>query len=983
MMLMNFSTGFLAIISIVYLLALLGVAWFSERSPLMGKLASHPFIYILSLGIYSSALTFYGLVGLAMHYGYGYLAVGLGFTATFLLVPVLLFPILKLTQNYQLSSLADLFSFRFRSRWAGILTCLFMLVGMLPLIAFQIKLLAGSVAVLTQQPLSHSWSFVFCVFLMLFSILFGTRHLSAREKRVGLLMAVVFESVVKLLVFVLIAGYVVYSIFGGFSGLNHWLVENKHVLDTLRSSIEAGPWRALLLSFFAAAVVMPHMFHMTFAENVTPRSLMFASWGAPLYLLIIALCVPFILWGGVVLNLSMEPDYYVLGIGLQSNSLWLSIIAYLGGLAAGSGLIIVSTIALSGMLLNHLILPIYKPPADHDIYRWLKLVRRTLTVIIILLGYIFYLLTYQGYSNNDTGLAAFIAMLQFLPGVLVLLYWTQGNKKGFIAGLLTGMFCWGLLVLLPLISPSTTITIPFLFTIKLPDQDDWHFATVISLTANTSVLLLVSLITKRSDDEKRAASLCAVNATQYIQRKEATLSSPREFIRELEIPLGYKMARKEVKRALSDLGFSIDERRAYALRRLREQIEVNLSGLLGPHVAHQMVYEFLSYQSAPVIAMNEDIYFMENHLESYETRLTGLAAELDSLRRYHRLTLQILPIGVCSFSKGRDVLLWNRAMEQITGITADNTVGVNLDFIEGAWQVLLLSCIESEEGHIYKQSIDIDGHTRWYNLHKATIGDSILINRGGTVILVEDITETYLLESQLIHSERLASIGRLAAGVAHEIGNPVTGIACLAQILREEWLEHDEIAEMSEQIIEQTKRISRIVHSLVNFSHAGEDTQLNAPISLRSIAQETINLLVLNKDEKYVSFQNFCDERHQVLGNAQRLTQVLINLLDNARDASEEGGVISIITRELSGFIEILIEDEGEGIPDEIKEQIFEPFFTTKEPGVGTGLGLSLVYSIIEDHHGKVSVKSPLDLSTQRGTCFSIILPKYVDYTMV
>lgn len=244
---------------------------------------------------------------------------------------------------------------------------------------------------------------------------------------------------------------------------------------------------------------------------------------------------------------------------------------------------------------------------------------------------------------------------------------------------------------------------------------------------------------------------------------------------------------------------------------------------------------------------------MESHLESYETRLTGLAAELDSLRRYHRLTLQTLPIGVCSVSRSQDILLWNRAMEELTGLTADNIVGANLHYIKGAWRELLISCMESEGDHLYKQRIDINGHSRWYNLHKATISDTILINSGGMVILIEDITDTYLLEDQLIHSERLASIGRLAAGVAHEIGNPVTGIACLAQIMRDEWADNKEVTEMSAQIIEQTKRISRIVHSLMNFAHAGGQIQASAPVSLYEIIQETIHLLVLNKEKKMCS----------------------------------------------------------------------------------------------------------------------------------
>lgn len=980
---MSFSISYLVIVSVVYLLALFGVAWVSEHNSVANKLINHPVVYILSLGIYSSALTFYGFVIFAMHYGYGYLAIGLGFTGAFLLVPVLLFPILKLTQNYQLSSLADLFAFRFRSRWAGILTCVFMLIGMLPLIALQIKAVTQSVTILTQQTTSNWVAFIFCVLLIIFAVLFGSRQVSIREKRVGLVVAIAFESIIKLLAFVIIAAYVVYGIFGGFGELNTWLIENKEVLANLRLPLQEGPWRAMLLVFFSATIVMPHMFHLTFTENVTPRALMFASWGTPLYLLVISFCVPLILWGGLVQNLSIDPEYYILGIGMHEGNSWLSLVAYVGGLAAGSGLIIVSTIALSGMLLNHLVLPAYTPTFTGNIYRWLKWVRRTLIVLVILMGYLFYLMLQGKYTNNELGLTAFIGTLQFFPGVLTLLYWKLGNKKGFIAGLLAGIGCWFIVMLIPLLTNINSLVIPFVGEFKLLGASEWHITCLISLTANITIFILVSLVTKRSDEEKYAARLCAVNTTQYIQRTEMTLSSPQEFVQALEIPLGYKTARKEVERALDDLGFTSSEQRSYALRRLREQIEVNLSGLMGPHLAQQIVDKFLCYQSEQLFAQNEDIYFMENHLESYETRLTGLAAELDSLRRYHRLTLQTLPIGVCSVSRNQDILLWNRAMEGLTGLEADNIVGANLHFIEGAWRELLITCIESEEDHLYKQSIHIGGHSRWYNLHKATIGDSILINSGGTVILVEDITETYLLEDQLIHSERLASIGRLAAGVAHEIGNPVTGIACLAQIMRDEWADDPDVSEMSMQIIEQTKRISRIVHSLMNFAHAGGQIQPNTPVSLHDITEETIQLLILNKEKKDVLFENLCDTKHLVSGNAQRLTQVLINLLDNARDASKENGTITIISYEYENTIELCIEDEGEGITDEVKDRIFEPFFTTKEPGVGTGLGLSLVYSIIEDHHGKINIKSPVNRDSKTGTRFSIILPKYTTYTVV
>lgn len=134
-MLTSFSLTQLILISVAYLSTLFGIAWITERGYVPRRLVRHPLVYTLSLGVYASAWAFYGTVGLAYQYGYGFLAIYLGISGAFLLAPVLLYPILRVTRAYQLSSLADLFAFRFRSTWAGALTTLFMLIGVLPMLA--------------------------------------------------------------------------------------------------------------------------------------------------------------------------------------------------------------------------------------------------------------------------------------------------------------------------------------------------------------------------------------------------------------------------------------------------------------------------------------------------------------------------------------------------------------------------------------------------------------------------------------------------------------------------------------------------------------------------------------------------------------------------------------------------------------------------------------------------------------------------------
>ncbi|RMV80939.1 Sensory box histidine kinase [Pseudomonas amygdali pv. sesami] len=633
------------------------------------------------------------------------------------------------------------------------------------------------------------------------------------------------------------------------------------------------------------------------------------------------------------------------------------------------------------MALNHLVLPLYQPPAEGNIYRWLKWTRRGLIVAIIALGYGFYLLLGAQQDLANLGIVAFVATLQFLPGVLSVLYWPTANRRGFIAGLLAGIAVWAVSMLLPLIGNLQGFYIPWLNMIYVLDDTSWHMAAIASLAANVLLFTLISLFTNASPEEVGAAEACAVDNVRRPQRRELHAVSPQEFATQLAKPLGAKAAQKEVEQALRDLYLPFDERRPYALRRLRDRIEANLSGLMGPSVAQDMVETFLPYKSGSEKYVTEDIHFIESRLEDYHSRLTGLAAELDALRRYHRQTLQELPMGVCSLAEDQEILMWNRAMEELTGIVAQRVVGSRLETIAEPWKSLLTGFASLPDEHLHKQKLGLDGQTRWLNLHKAAINEPLAPGNSGLVVLVEDLTDTQMLEDKLVHSERLASIGRLAAGVAHEIGNPITGIACLAQNLREEREEDGELKEISSQILEQTKRVSRIVQSLMSFAHAGAHQHSDEAVCLAVVAQDAIGLLALNRRNFEVHFYNLCNPEHWAVGDPQRLAQVLINLLSNARDASPAGSAVRVRSEVSEHTVDLIVEDEGSGISKAIMDRLFEPFFTTKEPGEGTGLGLALVYSIVEEHYGQITIDSPADPEQQRGTRIRVTLPRHVDAT--
>ena len=969
---MSYELSTLLFLGSGYLGLLFGVAFITDKGWIPQRFVRHPVVYVFSLGVFASIWAYYTSVGNALRDGYGYLAHSIGISLAFLFSPLLLKPLLELTRTYQLSSLADLMAFRYRSPWAGTITTLVILVGVTPLIALQIRAVADTADIISAESAQGSVAVGFCILITLFSILFGTSRRAGRTRHDGLVMAIAFESCVKLLAFLGVGTFAVYGAFGGFGGLNDWLGEQPEMLLNLVDTDYFSSFHVMALLFFTASVAMPHMFYVIFNESNGQRSLSFASWALPLYFLLISLPVLPILWAGLQAGALVQVEYLPVAIGAAYDVPFITLIGYVGGLSAASGLIIVITLALSNMCLNHIILPIYQPSAKQDIYRWLLWHRRILITALIWSGFLFHYLPDDRISIQVIGTVTFTACLQFLPGIVAILYWPQGNKKGFLAGLSAAFVIWFLFLMLPLFleldaTPLSLVSI------------NWREVSAISLIVNSFLFVLVSLYSTTSDEEKSSADICALDTIQRRKRSGLVAKSPGEFIRSLSKPLGNKTATREVNQALQDLNLSIDDRRPYSMRLLRGKLEANLSGLLGPSIARELIDGYLPYSNVSEHG-SSDLNVIENRIESYRSNLSGMAADLDSLRRYHRQMLLDLPLGVCSLSYDNEIVMWNNALEEFTGTSAGDVVGSQLIDLPEPWLSLLRDFINEDANHSFKHNFQLHGQKKSVNLHKASIEESGEhdTNHEGIIILIEDITETELLEAGLTHSERLASIGRLAAGVAHEIGNPITGIACLAQTIRDEY-KSDELNNLAEQIIEQTNRTSKILQSLVNFAHAGTSQTQDEKevISIKECIEEANTLISLDKKHQNIAYEIECDPRAKVFGDSQRLLQVLVNLINNSRDASQPNSKILLIGSIEEDYVQIVITDQGVGIPAAIRDRIFDPFFTTKEAGEGTGLGLSLVFSIVRDLNGDIDIISPVDTEKGTGTRVVIRFPKF------
>ncbi len=959
--------------AVAYLVVLFLVAYAADSGRIPSNIVRSPLVYTLSLGVYATSWTYYGSVGLADTSGYAFLNIYLGVTGAFLLGPYILKPILTLCREYQLTSIADLLAFRYGGRGTGFVVTLFMLIGILPYISLQIRAVTESVQVLSKQVPPTILALVFCIMITVFAILFGARHLSPREKHHGLVVAIAFESAIKLVALLVAGIFVITQVFDSPAAMGEWIDTHESSVSNLYMPANSGLWSTLLLLAFCAAFLLPRQYHMTFVENENPKHLRTAYWMFPLYLLLLNLPVIPILFAGRYLELNIAPDFYVLGMTLSLGKEWLAVLVFLGGLSAASAMMIVTSLALSYMCLNHLVLPASLSGAQPtDFYRRLLWSKRVIIALIIAAGYGFYIVIELNEGLASLGLISFVAAAQLLPGVIGVLFWTRATQVGFLAGLIGGAIVWFALLILPLLSPESR-----LIEIIPIQTDIWTLSTFCTLATNGVLFIIGSLMSKPSLDEI-TASQAAIEQTSFALSAPYTARSARPYLYSMQEVLGVKVAEQEMNRALEETGLDIDEKRAPELRVLHERLERNMSGLIGPTLARTIVRQ--TQPSADAELQGQDTRLLEMRLEASREQMRGMTKQLDDLRRYLRDVLHELPLGACSVSADGTIYLWNSAMQAMTGIAERSAQGSAIANLPAPWNQLLGDFTNSSENHRFDCPVTAHNKRVSVNLHKADIGTPANTDAAfaGQVILMEDRTEYDTLEAELAHSERLASVGRLAAGVAHEIGNPLTGIASIAQNMAHDAEQapvhnnDEEFGEQANDILEQVNRINSIVRSLLTFSHEDKISgSVFESVQVEQCAREALQLVQLASDTKAFQFDMSIPDNICVMADANQLVQVFVNLLNNACDASPSDGCISIVGEVVDEHINIAISDSGPGIDPSVIDQIFEPFFTTKAVGSGTGLGLSLVYSLVSKHGGRIRV----DEQYSDGTRMVVSLP--------
>lgn len=448
--------------ALAYMGILFSIASFADKRAKQGRsIIANPYIYALSLAIYCTAWTFYGSVGRASQTGISFLTIYLGPTLFAPLWLIILRKIIRICKAYRITSIADFIASRYGKQVGlGALVTIIAVLGGIPYIALQLKAISSSYAVMSgglvgnkfvSQWMAQGTSLYLMFILLIFAILFGTRQLDPLERHEGIVAAIAFESIIKLVTFLAAGIYVTYGMYQGFGNLFEQAASKPELsrLFTIQNAQEYGDWFWLTTLSSLAFLMLPRQFHVSVVENVDEKHVAKAIWMVPLYLLVINIFVLPIAFGGrLYFGDTIDADMYVLALPIVTGQKFLALSVFIGGFSAATSMVVVATMALSTMVCNDLVIPILlrirslKFNQESRLMGWVLTIRRISIVVIMCLGYIYFLIIGSKYTLVSIGLISFAAVSQFAPALLGGLFWKRATYKGALTGLLVGFVVW-------------------------------------------------------------------------------------------------------------------------------------------------------------------------------------------------------------------------------------------------------------------------------------------------------------------------------------------------------------------------------------------------------------------------------------------------------------------------------------------------------------------------------------------------------------
>ena len=667
--------------SLAYLALLFGIAYYTEKRAVSKRsIINNGYVYALSLAVYCTAWTYYGSVGRASTKGLDFITIYLGPTIAAALFYPILRKLIRIAKSQRITSIADLISSRYGKNFSlAALVTILCIIGIIPYIALQLKAISSSIHIITGSlsQLPENWKFwnddTFYItgILVIFIIIFGTRSVDASEKHEGLVAAIAFESLIKLIAFLAVGVFVVFFIFNGFGDIFQQAYAHQELkkLFTIEPSSSYASWAGLMLVSMLAIFFLPRQFQVSVTENIQEKHIDKAVWVFPLYLLLINIFVlPIALAGKLIfIDQAVDADTYVLAFPLHFNASALSLFVYIGGFSAATSMIIVETIALSTMACNNLVMPIllslkqFKTERDNHLSKNIILIRRISIFIILALAYIYDKTVAQHLALVSIGLVSFVAVAQFAPAVIGGIYWKGASKTGAIVGIIVGFIIWFFTLVVPtLISPGilpSSIMSEGLFGISFlkpfsllghQGMDSIAHATFWSLFANVGSFVFFSLYSKQTAQEIYQAEIFVDIAKHANDSERESIWKGIAYLPDLKSLLKTFIGEERSTRLLTNFAnkhkISLEDRRADP--RLVTFSEKILSGVIGSASARIMVGSItkeeelkidevlnILRESQQIIELNKELKKKSNELQKASNQLILINEQLKNMDR--------------------------------------------------------------------------------------------------------------------------------------------------------------------------------------------------------------------------------------------------------------------------------------------------------------------------------------------------------------
>lgn len=674
------SNPLLFLLVILYLGLLFFIAFWAEKKK-SNFWINNPYIYSLSLAVYCSAWTYYGSIGVASNQGLEYLAVYIG--------PVIIIPawiyinskIIRISRVHKISSIADFISLRYgNSRSLGAIVAIVCMLAVIPYIGLQIKAISDTFHLMTHTANSDNIFLDTATYVVLiiavFSAYYGTKYVDASEKRLGIISAVAVESFLKLIFFIILGVFVVYGVFNGFDDIYEKASKlpdftQKNTFNGLEGAFN---WFLMCMLSMTAIFLLPRQFHTTIIENRTEKHLKTAIWLFPLYLLLMNFFVFPIAWGGKILFFgeNVNPEFYSILIPQKFGNMIIAGMVFLGGLSACISMIIISSISLSVMLSNNIIIPYgwlnsLKTETEYANNRTIVNIRKFSIFSLIILGFVFYKYLISSATLFSVGLTAFVLIAQLAPAFFGAIFWRRGSYAGAVTGIIAGVLICYFNLILPNYFETTYQNSAVFNFFKLAYLSPVASAFFWSLLVNGGLFMMISSLVAGNYRERNFAELY-VDINDYIQHHEnayiwkgtANISDITKILTRF---LGEKKTRQALK--IFNLKYNISDENDSADSRFIKFSENLLSGRIGTASA-KILIEGVTKEDK--ITLPEVLKILEESKEniSMNKQLTEHSQQLRKLSEELQNANETLVIK----DKQKDDFLDSVAHELRTPITA-------------------------------------------------------------------------------------------------------------------------------------------------------------------------------------------------------------------------------------------------------------------------------------------------------------------------